>query len=154
MKWYTQECEKVLVELNSSANGLSSAEAEDQLLKNGKNKLAEGKKVSLLSRFFSQLADPMILVLLAAAVLSAITAIYSNESFADVFIILFVVLLNAILGVIQESKAEQALEALKEMTAATSKVLRDGHVHHIKRTWWWVTWCCWKPATRYRRTPA
>ncbi|MBP3389080.1 MAG: HAD-IC family P-type ATPase, partial [Clostridia bacterium] len=132
MKWYTQECEKVLVELNSSANGLSSAEAEDQLLKNGKNKLAEGKKVSLLSRFFSQLADPMILVLLAAAVLSAITAIYSNESFADVFIILFVVLLNAILGVIQESKAEQALEALKEMTAATSKVLRDGHVHHIK----------------------
>ena len=144
MKWYTQECEKVLVELNSSANGLSSAEAEDQLLKNGKNKLAEGKKVSLLSRFFSQLADPMILVLLAAAVLSAITAIYSNESFADVFIILFVVLLNAILGVIQESKAEQAPRCCGTVMYITSRV----------RTWWWVTWCCWKPATRYRRTPA
>ena len=95
---------------------------------NGPNKLVEAKKVSIFSRFLSQLADPMILVLLAAALLSGITAVYANESLADVFIILFVVILNAVLGVIQESKAEQAIEALKEMSAATSKVLRDGHV--------------------------
>ncbi|MBQ8752158.1 MAG: cation-translocating P-type ATPase [Clostridia bacterium] len=132
MKWYTMESDRVLSELNSTPQGLTAAEAEERLLKNGRNKLAEGKKVSLIARFFSQLADPMILVLLAAAVLSGITAAYSNESFTDVFIILFVVLLNAVLGVIQESKAEQALEALKEMTAATSKVMRDRHVHHVK----------------------
>ncbi len=128
MKWYTKELPQVFEELSGSAQGLSEAEADRRLQENGPNKLAEAKKVSILSRFLSQLADPMILVLLAAALLSAITAIYTDESLADVFIILFVVILNAILGVIQESKAEQAIEALKQMSAATSKVLRDGHV--------------------------
>lgn len=114
--------------LGTSPQGLPSSLAQKRLEEYGRNKLAEGKKVGIIQRFFKQLADPMILVLLAAAVLSGITSAYSGESFADVFIILFVVILNAVLGVIQESKAEQAIEALKNMTAATSKVLRDGKI--------------------------
>lgn len=77
-------------------------------------------------KFLKQLADPMILILIAAAVVSGVMAIIENESFADVIIIVFVVLLNAVLGVIQENKAEKAIEALQEMTAATSKVIRNG----------------------------
>lgn len=74
----------------------------------------------------------MVLVLMAAAVISAITAKLSGESLSDVFIILFVVVLNTALGVIQESKAEAAIDALKKMAAATSKVMRDGRIVHIK----------------------
>ena len=115
-----------LEELKSTKDGLTTAEAEKRLAQHGKNKLAEGKKESIIVKFFKQMADPMIIVLLVAAVLSGVTAVYEGESFADVFIILFVVILNAVLGVIQESKAEEAIEALKTMTAANSKVLRDG----------------------------
>ena len=118
MKFYTEEKEQVLAHFDSGVDGISNEEAAVRLEKNGKNKLAEGKKVSIFRRFLSQLADPMIIVLLVAALLSLITAIYENESLADVFIILFVVILNAVLGVLQESKAEKAIEALKEMTAA------------------------------------
>ena len=126
MKHYTEEYSKVLSHLGSSPDGLSNEEAAKRLEKNGKNKLKEGKKVSIIRRFLAQLCDPMIIVLLVAAALSLVTAIYENESLADVFIILFVVILNAVLGVLQESKAEKAIEALKEMTAAKSKVIRGG----------------------------
>ena len=102
------------------------------LLKNGKNKLNEAKKTPLLVRFLKQMADPMIIILLVAALVSGITAAYSGESFADVIIILIVVLINAVLGVYQESKAEKAIEALQEMAAATSRALRDGNVVSIK----------------------
>src|SRR5699024_1086009 len=91
------------------------------------NKLAEGKQTTLLQRFLSQLADPMIIILIVAAVISGITSFYSGESFADVIIIMIVVVINAVLGVVQESKAEKAIAALQEIAAATSKVLRDGH---------------------------
>ena len=126
MKFYSMETTDVLSKLNSVASGLASSEAEKRLNEHGKNKLAEGKKESLIVKFFKQMADPMIIVLLVAAALSGVTAVYEGESFADVFIILFVVILNSVLGVIQESKAEEAIEALKTMTAANSKVLRDG----------------------------
>jgi len=126
LKHYTEEYSKVLSHLGSSPDGLSNEEAAKRLEKNGKNKLKEGKKVSIIRRFLAQLCDPMIIVLLVAAALSLVTAIYENESLADVFIILFVVILNAVLGVLQESKAEKAIEALKEMTAAKSKVIRGG----------------------------
>ena len=112
--------------------GLSTQEANARLEKYGKNRLVEAKKDSLMKRFLKQLADPMIIVLLCAAALSAVTAAFENESFADVFIILGVVILNSVLGVIQESKAEAAIEALKEMTAAMTKVWRDGHLITIK----------------------
>jgi len=132
MKYYCSEIDEVLVETKSSRGGLSSAEAEKRLEENGKNKLAEGKKDSLIKRFFKQMADPMIIILIVAAVISAVTSSYSNEGFADVFIIMFVVIVNAVLGVYQENKAEKALEALQEMASSTSKVLRDGRIIVIK----------------------
>ena len=132
MNYYQEFPEKVLEELRTTESGLSHQEAGDRLAKYGPNKLAEGKKVTLLQRFIQQLCDPMIIILLVAAAVSGVTAAYSGESFTDVFIILIVVLINAILGVYQESKAEKAIEALQEMTAATSKVLRDGKMSLLR----------------------
>lgn len=126
MKEYLKSVDEVFVETGSSEKGLTSAEAEKRLAANGKNKLAEAKKPSVIKKFFSELADPMIIILLVAAAVSAVTAFLEGESFADVFIILAVVLINAVLGVVQESKAEKAIEALQKIAAATSKVLRDG----------------------------
>ena len=128
LRFYGEDTASVLREVQSTAEGLSSAEAERRLAQYGKNKLAEGKKDSLVKRFFQQLADPMILILLAAALISGVLAVAEGESFADVIIILVVVLVNAVLGVYQESKAEAAIEALQQMSAATSKVLRDGRM--------------------------
>jgi ATPase, P-type (transporting), HAD superfamily, subfamily IC len=136
MKYYCTEKADVLSALESSEEGLSSRTAEERLIKNGKNKLTEGKKVSLAARFFSQFKDPMTIILLVAATISGITSLFpahgEREGYADVIIILLVVIINAILGVYQESKAEKAIEALQEMAAATSKVLRDGHIASIK----------------------
>ena len=127
MKQYCQEKDKVLSALQTDGtNGLTVTEAKKRLEENGKNKLAAAKKKSLVRRFFEQLADPMIIILIVAAAVSGVLAIVENEGFADVIIILAVVILNAVLGVFQESKAEKAIEALQEMSAATSKVIRDG----------------------------
>jgi len=132
MKYYCSEVDDVLTETRSARDGLSVAEAATRLEENGKNKLAEGKKDSLVKRFFAQMADPMIIMLIVAAVISAVTSRYSGEGFADVIIIMFVVIVNAALGVYQENKAEKALEALQEMSSATSKVLRGGQQITIK----------------------
>ena len=132
MSFYLKSSDDVLRELNSNFDGLTSEEAQKRLSEHGKNKLPEAKKASVLTQFFKQLADPMIIVLLAAAAISFATSLYAHESFADVFIILFVVILNAVLGVVQESKAEKAIDALKEMTAATSKCLRNGEITLVK----------------------
>ena len=126
MKYYCEDAARVLEEVGSTPNGLSSAEAAIRLAKNGHNKLAEPEKVSLVHRFLQQLADPMIIILLAAAAISGVLSVVEGESFADVIIILSVVLINAVLGVYQENKAEAAIEALQQMSAATSKVMRDG----------------------------
>lgn len=132
MKFYLSEKDKVLTHLKTTAKGLAQNESDSRLQQNGPNKLTDPPKVSLFVRFLKQLVDPMIIVLLGAALISGITSFYAGESFADVFIILFVVILNSILGVVQENKAEKAIEALREMTKATSKVLRDGEVKIIK----------------------
>ena len=131
MKFYCESEEKVLENVASQKDGLSSEEADKRLAENGKNKLIEGKKESLIHRFFKQLAEPMTIILLVAAAVSAGLEIYEGmangfEFPTDVVIILAVVLINAVLGVIQESKAEKAIEALQEMSKAQSKVLRDG----------------------------
>ena len=131
MKFYCENQENVLSEVGSTKEGLSSAEAAKRLEKNGKNKLAAAKGKSIIRRFLEQLADPMIIILLVAALISGVLAVVENESFADVIIILVVVVVNAVLGVYQESKAEKAIEALQEMSAATSKVLRDGKVQIV-----------------------
>lgn len=126
MREYLKSSEDVLKELDSSAGGITTAQADERKAKYGLNKLKEGEKKSLLRRFLEQIADPMIIILIVAAVVSGITAVYEGESFADVIIIMAVVIINAVLGVFQESKAEKAIEALQEIAAATSKVLRDG----------------------------
>ena len=126
MQEYLSDIDSVLASHHTTAEGISSEDASARLSQYGPNRLAEGAKQSIFRRFLKELADPMILILIAAAVISGVTAVYSGESFADVIIIMAVVLINAILGVAQESKAEQAIAALQEMSAATSKVLRDG----------------------------
>ena len=126
MDYYRQPPLDTLRALDSTPDGLTPEQAAARLARDGRNVLTEPPKPSLVKRFFQQLADPMILVLLAAALISAITSAYAHESFADVIIILIVVIINAVLGVYQESKAEQAIAALKELSAAHSRVLRGG----------------------------
>lgn len=131
MKYYLENSSEVFGEVKSTENGLTSEQARRRSAETGKNKLAEGKKTPLILRFLSQFADPMIIILIAAAVISAITSVLQKEFPSDVIIIMFVVIVNAILGVYQESKAEKAIEALQKMAAATTKVLRDGKVCEI-----------------------
>ena len=132
MNFHNQTVDEVLAYLSSDIKGLTSKDAQERLNKYGKNKLAEGKKESTIRRFLKQLAEPMTIILIIAAAISAGMEIYEGASSghfgfpADVVIILAVVLINAILGVLQESKAEKAIEALQEISGATSKVIRDG----------------------------
>ncbi len=138
MKFYLEQTEKVLAEVKSSENGLTSAEAEKRLAENGKNKLKEAEKDSLFKKFVNSLADPMIIMLLVAAVIQAVVTVLEAggkpgfSDFADVLVILVVVIINTIMSLVQESKAEAAMEALMQMTAATSKVLRNGEMQVIK----------------------
>lgn len=138
MKHYLEEAQSVLRELKTSENGLSSDEAKKRLEQNGKNKLKEAEKETLFKKFISSLADPMIIMLLVAAAIQAVVAVIEAggkpgvKDFADVIVILVVVIINTIMSLVQESKAEAAMDALMQMTAATSKVLRDGEVVVIK----------------------
>ena len=131
MKEYLSSCEEVLknrILPNRDCQQVKhSRDCPDSERMNWKK-----EKTSLLKRFLGELADPMIIILIVAAAISGITAFYEGESFADVIIILAVVIINAVLGVVQESKAEAAIEALQEIAAATSKVLRDGKVVTLK----------------------
>ena len=134
MKYYLSSVEDTLNNLDSSASGLSGQEAGKRLLTTGKNELAKEKKKSLARRFAEQILNPMILVLLAAAVVSLGVTMLERGSineYAEAFIIFAVVLLNGVLGVLQESKAEKAIEALQEMSAATAKVRRGGMVEQL-----------------------
>ena len=125
--YYKLSVDETLNELNADSAGLSSERAAERLAQYGPNKLKEAEKPGFWKRFLTQLKDPMLLILLAAAGVSALTGAIAGESeWAETIIILTVVLLNAVLGVLQESKAEAAIEALQTMTAATCKVLRDG----------------------------
>lgn len=131
MKEYLHSKEDVLEKVKSAEAGLTFDEAKKRLEKNGRNKLAEGKKESLFHKFLMQLADPMIIILIVAAAISAVTSAYAKEFPSDVIIILVVVLINAVLGVAQESKAEKAIEALQEIAAATSRVRRNGKIETV-----------------------
>ena len=138
-KSYTHPAEEVLQELAVTPDGLTTAEAQARIAKYGPNQLKQAEKATWFQRFMAQLKDPMLIILMIAAVVSAATTVidflqlpeprdfgHLTEGLVEVGIILVVVLLNAILGVIQESKAEAAIEALQTMTAATCKVIRDG----------------------------
>ncbi len=132
MKEYLCKAKEVVENLGSSKDGLTKEDAKKRLEKDGPNKLKEEKPVPLVVRFLKELADPMIIILIVAAAVSGVLAAIENESFADVIIIMAVVIINAVLGVFQESKAEKAIAALKEMTASMSKVLRNGELVSVK----------------------
>ena len=132
MDYYQLSVQETLTQTQSTANGLSEQDAHNRLVQNGKNKLSERKKQSVVVKFLKQLTDPMIIILLVAVLVSLVLTLINNsnpnngkENFADVIIIAVVVLLNAVLGVIQESKAEQAIKALQSMTVSRCKVMRD-----------------------------
>ena len=133
MKEYLESKDKVLGELSSSEeSGLSAAEASSRLSQYGPNELEKEEKTPLWKRFFEQMADPMVIMLIVAAVISAVTGMVQGEpEWADVIIIMAVVIINSVLGVVQEAKSEQALEALQQMSAAQSKVIRDGKMEHL-----------------------
>lgn len=127
MKHYLEEINAVLGSENTSRNGLSQTQVTERIDKFGRNKLAEGKKKSLVARLLGQMTDPMVIVLIVVALISGVLG-----EIADAMIILMVVFLNSILGVVQEGKAEKAIEALQQMASPFSKVRRDGQVHQIK----------------------
>ncbi len=131
MKHYLEAVEQVLAHVASSPEGLSAAQAQQRLRENGKNKLTEAKKATVLERFLSELKDPMLIILMAAALISGVTSLMGGEPLTEALIIMVVVLLNAVLGVYQESKAEKAIEALQKMSAANSVVLRDGRLVQV-----------------------
>lgn len=126
--FYAQDTASVLQELQSDTNGLTNDEAKKRLAEYGPNELEEGKKKSMLQKFFEQFKDLMIIVLLAAAIISAAV----SHEFVDSIIILAVVIINAIMGVVQEAKAEQAIEALREMSTPNANILRNGHTVTVK----------------------
>ena len=128
---YTQTEEQVLSSVQSTKEGLTSAQAKERLEKYGPNALQAGEKTTVLQKFINQFKDFMIIVLLAAAVIS----FFAHEGApdpTDAIVILAVVILNAIVGVIQESKAEEAIEALQKMASPVATVLRDGEHLHVK----------------------
>lgn len=131
--YHDKTADEVLKAMDATESGLSSAEADKRIAEFGKNALAEGKKKSLIVKFLEQFKDIMIIVLLVAAVVSAVIALVQGEysELIDAGVILLIVVLNAIIGVVQENKAENAMEALKNMNKAFSKVLRDGEWKHL-----------------------
>ncbi len=126
MRYHLEETEDVLKDRESTVEGLTGSDIALRTEKYGENRLAEPPKESIIHKFIKQICEPMTIVLIIAAIISAVTAVISHEGFADVIIIMTVVILNAVLGVYQESKAESAIEALQQMSAARSRVLRDG----------------------------
>ncbi|MEG2450574.1 MAG: calcium-translocating P-type ATPase, PMCA-type, partial [Clostridia bacterium] len=131
--FYTKTVEETYEALGSGAHGLTHDEAAHRLETNGKNALKEGKKKSLVVKFFEQFKDMMIIVLIIAAIVSAVIAIVNKEyaELLDSGVIMLIVIINAIIGVVQESKAESALEALKNMNKSFCKVLRSGEIKHL-----------------------
>lgn len=132
MSYYKLNKEDVLSKLNTNENGLDDAEVNARVQKYGLNKLKEAKKNSIIKKFIEQFKNLMLIILIISAILSAIVSIKTGEPYTDTIVILFVVMLNAILGVIQESKAEKAIEALKGMSLPYIKVRRNGNVESVK----------------------
>lgn len=131
--WYTKELNQVFNELNTRQGGLTEDEANKRLEKYGANNLKEKKKESLFIKFIKQFNDFMIIVLIIAAIISAIVAKTNGSGdYIDSIIIIAIVIFNAIMGLIQEEKAEKSLEALKKMSAPNAKVRRNGKIQEIE----------------------
>ena len=131
--FHDKSVEEVLRSLSATEEGLTTAEADKRIAQYGKNALKEAKKKSLLRKFLEQFKDVMIIVLIVAAIVSAVIALVQQEysELIDAGVILLIVIINAIIGVVQENKAETAMEALKNMNKSFSKVLRDGEWKHL-----------------------
>lgn len=127
--FYTQSEETVLAQLETSREGLTSAQAKERLAEYGRNELDEGEKRSLFMKFLDQFKDLMIIILIVAALLSVLTE--GMEGLTDAIIILAVVILNAAFGVYQEGQAEAAIEALKSMSSPLARIRRDSHVIEV-----------------------
>ena len=131
--WYTKELNQIFNELNARQGGLTEDEASKRLEKYGANNLKEKKKESLFIKFIKQFNDFMIIVLIIAAIISAIVAKTNGSGdYIDSIIIIAIVIFNAIMGLIQEEKAEKSLEALKKMSAPNAKVRRNGKIQEIE----------------------
>lgn len=126
MTFWDKELDETLSTLSTSEDGLTSAEAKSRLLRNGKNKLREGHKKSKFAKFMDQFKDLMIIILIIAAIFSGISSYANHEPYTDTIIIILVVFLNAMMGFVQELKAESAVESLRKMTATVARVKRDG----------------------------
>lgn len=133
-KWFFESAEAVGAKLNVPEGGLSKEEAEARLSEYGKNELQEKKKRNAFLRFLDQFKDVMVIILLCAAAVTTVIAIVEKNytDFIDVGIILAIVIINAIIGVVQESKAEQALQALKNMSKPFAKVRRGGEIQKVE----------------------
>lgn len=134
MDWHSLSVNEAALRLKTDIkNGLSETEAEKRLRENGKNILSGKKKKSFLKKFISQFSDFMVLVLLLACAVSFLTSFLSGDKdYIDCIIILFIVILNAFIGTVQESRAEKALEALKKLSAPRAKVIRSGSFRDIE----------------------
>ena len=127
-KYYDLDVDDVFLTLDTSESGLSCCDADDRLNKNGKNVIVSLKEVSNVRKFFNQFKDLMILILIIAAIVSFFLSFSNSESFFDSIIILVIVILNAVLGFLQELKADRSIEALKKMQVSRIKVKRDNRV--------------------------
>lgn len=134
--WYTMPLGEVLKKLRSDLNtGLREEQVEDIRKIYGENKLSEKKKESIIIKFFKQFNDFMIIILIVASIISAVMSyVEGKNDYLDSVIIILIVVVNAIMGVVQEAKAEKSLEALKKMSAPTAKVKRNGVVKTVQST--------------------
>ena len=131
-KAYKYTIEETFAKLKTNKNGLEVTEAENRQVEYGPNKLVGAKKKTVLSRFIDQMKNIMIIILLIAAIVSFVVAKIENESYTDSIVIFAVVIMNAVLGVAQESKADKAIESLKKMSLPYIKVRRNGKIKSIK----------------------
>ncbi|MCC8045527.1 MAG: cation-translocating P-type ATPase [Clostridiales bacterium] len=131
MLYYCEEKERVLEKLRTGESGLYEKEVIERLERDGKNRLKTTKRKSLFRRFLEQLSEPMMIILILAAAVSGALAVTQKGSFANVIIIMAVVIINALLGIYQGNRAEKAAVALRKMTAANSKVIREDKVQTI-----------------------
>lgn len=134
MNWHDKTVDETLLMLNTDSNiGLNEKEAEKRLEQYGQNSIGEGvKRKGFIKKFFEQLNDIMIIILLSASAASfGVSWLNGDADFTDSVIIIMIVVINAILGVVQENKAEKAIEELKKMSVPHAKVLRDGHIKEI-----------------------
>ena len=152
--WHSKTTKEVLDQLNVTAqSGLTDSEAKNRLDKYGPNELKSAEKESLFMRFLDQMKDPMIIVLLIAAVLSFVSSGFTD--WVDSVIILLIVIVNAVISISQEDNAEKALEALHKMSAPLAKVIRNGSLTRVETNLLFpAISSSWRLATWFPRTPA